>query len=61
MDLYLVRHAVAFGRDAARWPDDSARPLTPEPGPDTHAGERRATLLALPAPATLRRLARYRA
>ena len=30
MDLYLVRHAAAFGRDPNRWPDDSRRPLTPE-------------------------------
>ena len=30
MDLYVVRHAVAHGRDARRWPDDSKRPLTPE-------------------------------
>lgn len=30
MDLYLVRHAAAFGRDPDRWPDDSERPLTPE-------------------------------
>ncbi len=29
MDVYLVRHAVAHGRDASRWPDDSGRPLTP--------------------------------
>ncbi len=29
MDLILVRHAVAFDRDPLRWPDDSARPLTP--------------------------------
>jgi phosphohistidine phosphatase len=28
--LYLVRHAVAYKRDAERWPDDSERPLTPE-------------------------------
>ncbi len=28
MEIYLVRHAVAAERDAARWPDDSARPLT---------------------------------
>jgi phosphohistidine phosphatase len=28
--LYLVRHAVAHGRDPERWPDDSRRPLTPE-------------------------------
>ena len=30
MDLYVVRHAVAYERDAERWPDDSKRPLTPE-------------------------------
>jgi phosphohistidine phosphatase len=29
MDLYLVRHAVAFDPDPAQWPDDSQRPLTP--------------------------------
>jgi phosphohistidine phosphatase SixA len=28
MELYLVRHARAFERDAAAWPDDSKRPLT---------------------------------
>jgi phosphohistidine phosphatase len=28
VDLYLVRHAIADTRDAARWPDDSKRPLT---------------------------------
>ncbi len=30
MDLILVRHAIAFERDAIQWPDDSERPLTPE-------------------------------
>jgi phosphohistidine phosphatase len=30
MDLYLVRHAVAYDRDPSRWPDDADRPLTPE-------------------------------
>lgn len=30
MDIYLVRHASAHGRDPERWPDDSLRPLTPE-------------------------------
>ncbi|MGB3633914.1 MAG: phosphohistidine phosphatase SixA [Rubrobacteraceae bacterium] len=30
MDLYLVRHAVAFKRDRGRWSDDADRPLTPE-------------------------------
>jgi phosphohistidine phosphatase len=29
-DLLVVRHAIAFERDAARWPDDALRPLTPE-------------------------------
>jgi phosphohistidine phosphatase len=29
VELYLVRHAVAFKRDPDRWPDDSRRPLTP--------------------------------
>jgi phosphohistidine phosphatase len=30
MDLYIIRHAWAFDRDAARWPDDDLRPLTKE-------------------------------
>ncbi len=30
MDLLIVRHAVAFERNARRWPDDGERPLTPE-------------------------------
>lgn len=30
MDLYLIRHAVAYERDPKRWPDDAERPLTPE-------------------------------
>ena len=30
MDLYIVRHAAAFGRDPDRWPDDSKRQLSPE-------------------------------
>src|SRR5690348_14359678 len=30
MNLLIVRHAVAFERDAQRWPDDRERPLTPE-------------------------------
>src|SRR3569833_2240348 len=28
MYLYLVRHAIAFDRDPAQWPDDRDRPLT---------------------------------
>jgi phosphohistidine phosphatase len=30
VDLYLVRHAVAFRRDPDRWPQGRRRPLTPE-------------------------------
>jgi phosphohistidine phosphatase len=30
VEIYLVRHAAAFGRDPGRWPDDRERPLTPE-------------------------------
>jgi phosphohistidine phosphatase len=30
MDLLIVRHAIAFDRDAHRWPDDRKRPLTAE-------------------------------
>jgi phosphohistidine phosphatase len=30
MDLYIVRHAIAFERDSSKWPDDGDRPLTPE-------------------------------
>ena len=30
MDLLIVRHAIAFERDASRWADDRERPLTPE-------------------------------
>jgi phosphohistidine phosphatase len=30
MDLYLVRHATAAEPDAARWPTDRDRPLTPK-------------------------------
>ena len=28
MEVYLVRHAIAEDRDAARWPNDAERPLT---------------------------------
>src|ERR1700753_2620372 len=35
MDLLIVRHAIAYERDRARWHDDALRPLSP-------AGERRA-------------------
>jgi phosphohistidine phosphatase len=30
MELLILRHAIAFPRDAKRWPDDAARPLTAE-------------------------------
>jgi len=30
VELYLVRHAVAFQKDPDRWPHDKKRPLTPE-------------------------------
>ena len=30
MELLILRHAIAFPRDAKRWPDDGARPLTAE-------------------------------
>jgi phosphohistidine phosphatase len=29
MELLIVRHAIAYGRNAKRWPDDGARPLSP--------------------------------
>ena len=28
MELLIVRHAIAYDRDATRWPDDGARPLS---------------------------------
>jgi phosphohistidine phosphatase len=30
MDLYLIRHAVAYDPDPDQWPDDKDRPLTPD-------------------------------
>src|SRR5690349_16168557 len=30
MDLYLVRHAIAFDADPTKWPEDRDRPLTPQ-------------------------------
>src|SRR5438270_10080758 len=30
MDLYLVRHGIAYDPDPAQWPDDKDRPLTPD-------------------------------
>lgn len=30
MELLILRHAIAFPKDAKRWPDDGERPLTAE-------------------------------
>ena len=30
IEVFLVRHAIAFERDRERWPDDRKRPLSPE-------------------------------
>ena len=30
LELLIVRHAIAFERDARRWPDDGERPLSPQ-------------------------------
>ncbi|MGZ4103684.1 MAG: SixA phosphatase family protein [Actinomycetota bacterium] len=30
LDLFVVRHAIAFDQDPIRWPDDADRPLTIE-------------------------------
>src|SRR5690348_174269 len=30
LEVILVRHAIAFERDRARWRDDGERPLSPE-------------------------------
>jgi phosphohistidine phosphatase len=30
LELLVVRHAIAFERDARRWPDDGERPLSPQ-------------------------------
>ena len=30
MDVILIRHAEAGERDAAQWPDDALRPITPD-------------------------------
>ena len=40
MNLYLIRHAVAFKRDHERWPDDADRPLTPDGEEDFRAAAR---------------------
>jgi phosphohistidine phosphatase len=30
VELFILRHAIAFPRDGKRWPDDTERPLTME-------------------------------
>jgi phosphohistidine phosphatase len=30
LELLIVRHAIAFERDARRWPEDGERPLSPQ-------------------------------
>jgi phosphohistidine phosphatase len=30
VELLILRHAIAYPRDASRWPDDDERALTPE-------------------------------
>lgn len=53
MDLYIVRHAAAHGRDPDRWPDDSERPLTPEGEEDFRSAARGLARIASPADALL--------
>lgn len=49
MDLYLVRHAAAHGRDPERWPDDARRPLTPEGEEEFRSAARALSRLIPPA------------
>lgn len=53
MELYVVRHAVAFKRDAERWPDDGERPLTPEGTEEFRAAARGLQSLVPPVDALL--------
>lgn len=53
MDLYLVRHAAAHGRDPDRWPDDAERPLTPEGEQEFRSAARALIQLIPPADALL--------
>lgn len=48
MDLFLIRHAIAAERDAAAWPDDAERPLTPE-GRDRFSRAARGLSVIVPA------------
>lgn len=41
MELFVIRHAKAEDRDAARWPDDSLRPLTKDGARDFERVARR--------------------
>jgi phosphohistidine phosphatase len=53
VDLYIVRHAAAYGRDPDRWPDDSERPLTPEGEEAFRSAARGLARIASPADALL--------
>ena len=53
MDLYIVRHAAAQGRDPDRWPDDARRPLTPEGEEEFRSFARHLVRLVPPADALL--------
>lgn len=47
LELLILRHAIAYPRDAKRWPEDSERPLTAE---GVHRARRAATGLKRIAP-----------
>ncbi len=53
MDLYIVRHAAAHGRDPDRWADDGERPLTPGGEEDFRQAARGLARIATPADALL--------
>ena len=38
LELLIVRHAIAFERDARRWPEDADRPLSPQGVARAHKG-----------------------
>jgi phosphohistidine phosphatase len=53
MDLYVVRHAVAFERDPEEWSDDCERPLTGEGERAFRRAARGLDRLVKPVPAVL--------
>jgi phosphohistidine phosphatase len=54
LELLIVRHAIAFERNAKRWPDDAGRPLSPR---GTARGGKAAAGLKVIAPRPARVLA----